>query len=69
MKAAELDGASLRYANVSRADFTGARLTGTDLSKALGLTQEQLDIACGDAAAKLLPGLKRPADWPCGNAE
>src|SRR5882757_3114124 len=57
---------------MSFADFTGARFRGTDLSGAKtsitsflgtdlrrvkGLTQKQLDVACGDAATKLPPGL------------
>lgn len=77
---ADLGGASLRLSNVARASFVGARLAGadfaqaftfgahfekTDLSRVKGLTQEQLDVACGDAGTKLPPGLKAPASWPC----
>ena len=63
---ADLFGARLVKANLSNADLTGARLTkanlsGTDLSGAnllgaRGLTQTQLDEACGDANTKLPEG-------------
>ena len=51
-------------------DFTDAflflaRLEGLDLSKATGLEQMQIDLACGDAKTKLPAGLKAPATWPC----
>ena len=76
-----LSNAVLVYANVSRAqlqdatlagaDFHGAytlltRFEGSDLSAALNLTQEQLEIACGDDETTLPPDLIRPASWPCG---
>ncbi len=43
--------------------WTGAVMTitslkGTDLTKAKGLTQAQLDAACGDAETKAPAGLK-----------
>ena len=52
---ADLAGANLAHANLDGADFTGAMLSitsfkGTDLRRARGLTQKQLDAACGDAA-------------------
>jgi Pentapeptide repeats (8 copies) len=63
---ANLSGTDLSGANLSNADLTGARLTkanlsGTDLSGAnllgaRGLTQTQLDEACGDANTKLPEG-------------
>ena len=57
-----LDGANLASAKLDGADFTGAHTSitsflGTDLSHVKGLTQAQLDIACGDAATKLPAGL------------
>jgi uncharacterized protein YjbI with pentapeptide repeats len=78
---AKLNGTDLSYANIARSDFNGSslvgtnltgaytfqtRITGTDLSQAIGLTQWQLDLACGDGATKLPSGLERPGSWPCG---
>jgi uncharacterized protein YjbI with pentapeptide repeats len=78
---ADLAGADLSYANISRALFDGAVLSGvdltgaytllahfegTDLSETVGLEQEQLEIACGDAETKLPDGLTLPGSWPCG---
>lgn len=48
----EMDGADLTYAV-----FTITSLKGADLSGAKGLTQAQLDLACGDAATKLPAGI------------
>jgi uncharacterized protein YjbI with pentapeptide repeats len=61
-RGADLTGANLGYSNLSNADLTGARLDitsikGADLSTAKGLTQGQIDLACGDAQTKLPPGL------------
>lgn len=76
----ELRRADFRFANISRALFKGATINetnfegaytllthfeGVDLTKAKGLTQPQIDIACGDEDTKLPAGLTRPADWPC----
>ena len=60
---ADLSGANLAHAKVDNADFTGADLSitsikGTDLSRAIGLTQSQLDNACGDIETKVPAGLK-----------
>lgn len=51
-------------------DFTNAflfltRIEGVDLSKATGLKQDQIALACGDARTKLPEGLKTPPSWPC----
>jgi len=59
---ADLSGANLAHAKLDDADFAGALLTitsfkGTDLRRAKGLTQKQLDAACGDAATKPPEGL------------
>ena len=45
------------------ADLTGAKTSitsflGTDLRKVKGLTQAQMDAACGDARTRLPAGLK-----------
>jgi uncharacterized protein YjbI with pentapeptide repeats len=58
----ELSGANLSGAKMDGADMTGAKTSitsflGTDLRHVKGLTQKQLDVACGDARTKLPPGL------------
>jgi uncharacterized protein YjbI with pentapeptide repeats len=58
----ELSGANLAGAKMDGADLTGAKTSitsflGTDLTKVKGLTQAQLDVACGDASTKLPRGL------------
>ena len=58
----DLSGANLAHANLDGADLTGAITTitsfkGTDLTRAKGLTQAQLNAACGDAETKLPAGL------------
>jgi uncharacterized protein YjbI with pentapeptide repeats len=62
-RGAELSGANLAGAKMDGADLTGAGTSitsflGTDLRKVKGLTQKQLDIACGDSTTRLPPGLK-----------
>jgi uncharacterized protein YjbI with pentapeptide repeats len=62
-RGAELSGANLAGAKLDGADFTGARTSitsflGTDLRYVKGLTQAQLDVACGDGRTRLPPGLK-----------
>jgi len=57
----DLSGANLAHARLDGADLTGAVLTitsikGTDLTRARGLTQAQLDAACGDAETKVPAG-------------
>lgn len=79
---ADLTGADLSYANIARAFFTDAKMAGvnltgaytllshfegTDLSETVGLSQEQLEIACGDGDTKVPAGLTSPDTWPCGD--
>jgi uncharacterized protein YjbI with pentapeptide repeats len=64
-RGADLSGANLAHAILDGADFTGATLSitsfkGTDLRNAKGLTQAQLDTACGDADTKAPAGMKVP---------
>lgn len=54
-------GAKLDGANFAGARMPGTQLYNTDLSKAVGLTQDQLEHACGDASTVLPPGLRVPA--------
>jgi uncharacterized protein YjbI with pentapeptide repeats len=61
-RGAELSGANLAGAKMDGADLTGAKTSitsflGTDLTHVKGLSQAQLDVACGDATTKLPPGL------------
>jgi uncharacterized protein YjbI with pentapeptide repeats len=61
-RGAELSGANLAGAKMDGADLTGAGTSitsflGTDLTHVKGLTQKQLDVACGDQATKLPSGL------------
>ena len=64
-RGADLAAANLAHAKLEGADFTGADLTitsfkGADLTKAVGLTQAQLNQACGDAETKAPAGLTIP---------
>ena len=59
----ELSGANLAGAKLDGADLTGASthitsFLGTDLTHVKGLTQAQLDVACGDAKTKVPAGFK-----------
>ncbi|HWA02057.1 MAG TPA: pentapeptide repeat-containing protein [Rhizomicrobium sp.] len=61
-RGADLSGANLAHADLDGADVTGAITTitsfkGTDLTRTKGLTQAQLDAACGDAETKVPSGL------------
>ncbi|MER9638546.1 pentapeptide repeat-containing protein, partial [Mesorhizobium sp. M0228] len=78
---ADISGSRFSFANLARADFRGAtftapvdfdraflfltRIEGLDLSNSVGLSQWQLNMACGDARTELTSGLTRPEDWPC----
>ena len=57
--------ANLAGASFKRAYIYWARVEGVDLSQVVDLTQEQVDMACGDAKTKLPAGLTMPANWPC----
>jgi uncharacterized protein YjbI with pentapeptide repeats len=81
---AKLAGANFTAANLSRAklgglDLAGVNLTGAyllltqlggaDLSRATGLAQPQVDLACGTAETKLPAELSPPKSWPCAEEE
>jgi uncharacterized protein YjbI with pentapeptide repeats len=53
-------GAKLDGANFAGAHLIGAQLQGADLSKVVGLTRNQLVLACGDALTKLPRGIEPP---------
>ncbi|MBI5578753.1 MAG: pentapeptide repeat-containing protein [Deltaproteobacteria bacterium] len=57
LKGAALNRARFSEANLTGAVFEGAVLIGADLGRARNLTQEQLDIACGDKDTILAAGL------------
>jgi uncharacterized protein YjbI with pentapeptide repeats len=66
---ADLAGARFVRASLLRARFRGARLdradlSGADLRQARGLTQAQLDQACGDGRTRLPRGMRvERCDW------
>jgi len=58
----ELSGANMAGAKMDGADMTGAKTSitsflGTDLRHVKGLTQKQMDVACGDTKTRLPAGL------------
>jgi uncharacterized protein YjbI with pentapeptide repeats len=63
LRGADLSGANLFQATLDATDFTAAVMSSTslkdaDLSRAKGLTQAQLDTACGDAKTRVPAGLR-----------
>ena len=78
---ADIGGTRFSFANLARADFRRAtftapidfdrayffltRIEGVDLSGSEGLSQWQVNMACGDAQTGLPSGLTRPKNWPC----
>lgn len=62
---AVLHDADLRRSNLAGMDFYKADLSGADLRYGKGLTQAQLDYACGDTRTRLPEGL---TIRPCANA-
>lgn len=57
LSGASLVGAHLGGARVAGALLTGANLSGAELAEAIGLTQDQLNTACGDATTTLPAGM------------
>jgi uncharacterized protein YjbI with pentapeptide repeats len=56
-------GAYLQGANFRGATLAGVNFSGAEMDRALGLTQGQLNEACGDQATTLPRGLRlRPCD-------
>ena len=58
---ASLVGAYLEGANFRGATLAGANLSGAEMDRATGLTQGQLNRACGDGSTRLPRGLSVPA--------
>lgn len=54
-------GASFGGANFRGAKLSGANISGAELDRVAGLTQAQLNAACGDGATVLPRGLSVPA--------
>jgi uncharacterized protein YjbI with pentapeptide repeats len=54
-------GAFLEGSNFRGANLAGANFSGAELARASGLTQAQLNGACGDQATTLPAGLNIPA--------
>jgi hypothetical protein len=61
--AADLRDCDLSGADLLGADFRDARLEGADLSRALFLTQAQLNAAKGGLSTKLPADLSSPTHW------
>jgi uncharacterized protein YjbI with pentapeptide repeats len=55
---ADLSGVSFTDADVTRANFDGADITGANLETAAGLTQRQLNAACGDYTTRVPRGMR-----------
>ncbi len=53
-------GAYLQGANFSGARLSGANFSGAEMDRAIGLTQAQLDQACGDGSTYLPGNLRIP---------
>ena len=59
---ASLKQAKLERSNLEKAKLYGVNLYGADLTKVIGLTQEQLDISCVDTTTVLPDSLKIPSN-------
>lgn len=64
--AADLSDVDLCDADLLGADLRDARLHGADLSRALFLTQMQVNAALGDGRTRLPAELARPGHWRGG---
>jgi uncharacterized protein YjbI with pentapeptide repeats len=62
---ARLAGLDLSGVKMAGAHLFRTQLRGANLSRATGLTQPQLDIACGGPDTRLPAGLNPPKGWPC----
>lgn len=55
---ADLSGANFTEADVTNASFAEANIAGANLATARGLTQRQLNAACGDLRTRVPRGLR-----------
>ncbi|MBX9746189.1 MAG: pentapeptide repeat-containing protein [Hyphomonadaceae bacterium] len=60
LSGATLVGAHLGGARMTGAVLTGANASGAEMADAVGLTQDQLNTACGDATTTLPAGMTIP---------
>lgn len=67
--AADLRGSDLSGADLLGADLRDARFEGADLSRALYLTQAQLNAARGNTSTRLPPDLDSPSHWSDSSQE
>jgi hypothetical protein len=63
LRGVNLVGADLAGAHLEFTNLTGANLMCTDLKDAQGVTQDQIDLAIGDATTKLPAGIVMPESW------
>jgi uncharacterized protein YjbI with pentapeptide repeats len=54
-------GAYLQGANLSGATLSGTNFSGAEMDRAAGLSQRQLNSACGDSTTQLPRGMTVPA--------
>jgi uncharacterized protein YjbI with pentapeptide repeats len=66
---ARLDGLDLQGANFTGSYMYLTQLGGANLREVTGLTQAQIDIACGTPQTQLPAGLTPPKSWPCKEEE
>jgi uncharacterized protein YjbI with pentapeptide repeats len=57
LRLANLQGAQIMFATLKEAKLTGVDFRDADLSQARGVTQAQLDVACGDKNTRPPPNL------------
>ncbi len=55
---ADLSGANFNEADITGANFAAANIAGANLETAHGLTQRQLNAACGDLQTRVPRGLR-----------
>jgi uncharacterized protein YjbI with pentapeptide repeats len=54
-------GAYLQGAKMSGANLSGTNFSGAEMDRAIGLTQSQLNKACGDDSTRLPRGMRIPS--------